>query len=96
MGASNVKLDAASHEGGSAKPTIVIVGSSFSGQKLAMRLQELDPKGDKYDIQFIDKSEHFEFICQVWENFGDDVWDKSATKYVTAIDNLFGKNATFK
>ena len=96
MGASNVKLDAASHEGGAAKTNIVIVGASFAGQKLAWKLQELDPKGVKYDIQFIDKNEHFEFICQTWENFGDDVFDKTSVKYVTAIDNLFGKNVTFK
>lgn len=89
MGASNAKVDAAALEGGSSRSQIVIVGASFAGQKLGYRLIELDPKGTKYDIQFIDKNEHFEYICQTWENFGDDVFDKTAVKFSTALGNLF-------
>jgi len=57
---------------------IVIVGSSFAGQALVNGILALD-----HDVQIIlvDKNPHFEFICNMWENFCEDAFKKNSVPF---------------
>ena len=49
---------------------VVIVGASFGGHMLANGI--LDLNDQQIEITFIDKAEHFEFICTNYKSLCDD------------------------
>jgi len=94
--------------GGQSKPTItldskkriVIVGGSFSGQMITKKLVELDggqtlAQGGNLEIVIIDKNEHFEYICQIWECIKDDFWNNNTVKFEDAIKSFGSPNVSF-
>jgi len=76
------------------KKHLVIVGGSFAGVNLIMKLK------DEFKITLIDKKDYFEWICGLPQSYigNKDYFDKKATAdfhQMVEVDKVFGNNVTF-
>ena len=78
------------------KKKVVIVGGSFACIHLTNNLVGLDPKLSQFDITWVDKQAHHEYIPALYDAFVDDKeFEKDSISYDTIIKNLRQESIKF-
>ena len=81
----------------SVKKKIIIVGASFGGRLLVQALQKLDPKEQCLEIQLIDKSPHFEYICSNYKTVVDSAkFKRNSVDFKQTVKSYQANNISFK